>query len=137
MKNVLKWRFFHYTWLLKSLTKFVLWIESQSDLEADWCMNSDTYTIVTAITLNHERMIVIWCMYAYYTMALTNIQKAGKIRISWIFRKKKTIFCKRRKKHYATNILKDSKCVLRWTRCFFFNFRESNFVIIYLNNKSF
>lgn len=65
-------------------------------------------------------------------MALTNIQKAGKIRISWIFRKKKTIFCKRRKKHYATNILKDSNVHFKMKTMFFFNFRESNFFIIYI-----
>lgn len=54
-----------------------------------------------------------------------------------IQKKKKTIFCKRRKEDYATNILKDSNVRFKMKTMFFFNFRESNFFIIYLNNKSF
>lgn len=45
--------------------------------------------------------------------------------------------CKRRKEDYATNILKDSNVRFKMKTMFFFNFRESNFFIIYLNNKSF
>lgn len=43
--------------------------------------------------------------------------------------------CKRRKEDYATNILKDSNVRFKMKTMFFFNFRESNFFIIYLNNK--
>lgn len=40
--------------------------------------------------------------------------------------------CKRRKEDYATNILKDSNVRFKMKTMFFFNFRESNFFIIYI-----